>query len=284
MTKDRQETGATGRGLAPGWRPRGIVHWNLRPPALYEHAVRRDEGRLVRGGPFSTITAPHTGRSPNDKFLVREPTSEGDIWWGPVNQPMHQDCFATLRDDVIRNLTRAGELFVRDVYAGADPHFRMPVRFITTNAWHAMFVYNMFIRPVSDDPIPDSVFTVLHAPDMQADPGRHCTRSGTFIVINFAERLALIGGTQYAGEMKKTMFSVLNYMYPKQAILPMHCSANVGADGDVAIFFGLSGTGKIGLTPTGTTFRHVNWQRCSTKASNAMPIRFLIACARQDPS
>jgi phosphoenolpyruvate carboxykinase (ATP) len=248
MTKNRKSAGAMERDLAPGLRPRGMVHWNLRPAALYEHAVRRDEGRLVRGGPFSTITAPHTGRSPNDKFLVREPTSEGDIWWGSVNQPMHQDCFATLRDDVIRNLSREDELFVRDVHAGADPRYRMSVRFITTNAWHAMFVYNMFIRPESDDPITEPRFTVLHVPDMRAEPGRHCTRSGTFIAINFAERIALIGGTQYAGEMKKTMFSVLNYMYPNQGILPMHCSANVGLDGDVAIFFGLSGTGKTTLS------------------------------------
>jgi phosphoenolpyruvate carboxykinase (ATP) len=119
---------------------------------------------------------------------------------------------------------------------------------MTTNAWHAMFVYNMFIRPETDDPIGDPAFTVLHTPDMHSEPGRHCTRSGTFILVNFAERIALIGGTQYAGEMKKTMFTVLNYMYPKQAILPMHCSANVGAGGDVAIFFGLSGTGKTTLS------------------------------------
>jgi phosphoenolpyruvate carboxykinase (ATP) len=252
MTNDAKNAETVARDVASGLRPNGTIHWNLRPVVLCEHAVKREEGFLVRGGPFSTITAPHTGRSPNDKFVVREPGTESEVWWGPVNQPLKPEHFATLREDVVSYLNQQDELFVRDVHAGADPRYQMSVRFVTPNAWHAMFAYNMFIRPDSDDPIAAPDFTVLHAPNMQADPERHGTRSGTFIVINFAERTVLIGGTLYAGEMKKSMFSVLNYMYPKQGTLPMHCSANVGDDGEVAIFFGLSGTGKTTLSADST--------------------------------
>jgi phosphoenolpyruvate carboxykinase (ATP) len=240
---------AQARTIAPGVAGSGAVHWNLPPAGLYENAVRRAEGRIVSGGPFIAVTAPHTGRSPGDKFVVREPGSEADIWWGPVNQPMETAHWDALSADVRNYLSGQPELFVRDVFAGADPTRRIPVRFITTNAWHAMFVYNMFLRP--DAEYLDSFephFTVLHAPEMQAKPDRHGTSSGTFIVINFAERTVLIGGTRYAGELKKSMFTILNYMYPKQGILSMHCSANTGDRGDVAIFFGLSGTGKTTLS------------------------------------
>jgi phosphoenolpyruvate carboxykinase (ATP) len=229
--------------------PGGTVRWNLPPEALYEAAVHRQEGQIVARGPFITITAPHTGRSPNDKFVVREPESESDIWWGKVNQPMEMEQYRLLREGVLHHLGAQRELFVRDVFAGADPQHRMAVRFVTPNAWHALFVYNMFLRPaVAELSAFAADFTVLHAPDMKADPKRHGTRSGTFIVINFAERTVLIGGTRYAGEMKKSMFSILNYIYPARGVLPMHCSANVGEGGDVALFFGLSGTGKTTLS------------------------------------
>jgi phosphoenolpyruvate carboxykinase (ATP) len=240
---------ATQASRVAGLQPSGKLHWNLPPAGLYETAIRRNEGTIVAGGPFIAVTTPHTGRSPGDKFVLREPGSEADIWWGNVNQPMEQPDFERLLGDVRQYLNGEEHLFVRDVFAGADPAYQIPVRFITTNAWHAMFVYNMFLRPDAgtlDDFEPQ--FTVLHAPEMQADPERHGTRSGTFVVINFEQRLVLIGGTRYAGELKKSMFTILNYLYPKQGILSMHCSANVGDRGDVAVFFGLSGTGKTTLS------------------------------------
>lgn len=235
--------------IAPDLKPRETVNWNLGPAALYESAIRRGEGQLAAGGPFAAITTPHTGRSPKDKFVVREPTSEADIWWGKTNQAMTPDHYAALREDILRHLA-GREIFVRDVFAGAERTLRISVRFVTENAWHALFVYNMFIRPNPeelDDFTPG--FTVLHAPEMTADPARHGTNSGTAIVVNFAERTILIAGTRYAGEMKKSIFTLLNYIYPKQGILSMHCSANVGEDeSDVALFFGLSGTGKTTLS------------------------------------
>jgi phosphoenolpyruvate carboxykinase (ATP) len=240
---------ASGHPLARGLQPTGTVHWNLGPEALYEAAVQRQEGQIVARGPIITITAPHTGRSPNDKFIVREPGSEESIWWGKINQPMDPAHYHDLHDAVLEHLAARPELFVRDVFAGADPTYRTGVRFITPNAWHALFVHNMFLRPTPSELEAFAAdFTVLHAPDLKADPERHGTRSGTFIVINFAERTVLIGGTRYAGEMKKSMFTTLNYLYPAQDILPMHCSANRGDAEDVALFFGLSGTGKTTLS------------------------------------
>jgi phosphoenolpyruvate carboxykinase (ATP) len=234
--------------LLPGLRPTKPVNWNLRTAALYEAAIRRNEGKVAAGGPFAAVTTPHTGRSPNDKFVVREPSSEGRIWWGQVNQPMEPAQWTVLKADVLAHLADR-ELFVRDVFAGADPAHRLSVRFVTESAWHALFVYNMFLRPTPGEVAqftPD--FTVLHAPELHASPERHGTRSGTFIVLNLAERVVLIGGTRYAGEMKKSIFTLLNYVYPTRGVLSMHCSANVGREGDVAIFFGLSGTGKTTLS------------------------------------
>ena len=224
------------------------VHRNLTPSQLYEHAVRRREGVLTASGPFAAITSPHTGRSPNDKFIVREPSSSDHIWWGKVNQPIAPAHYERLKTDVEAHL-QGQELFVRDVYAGADPTYRLPIRFITPNAWHALFVYNMFLRPADGDLSRFKPgFHVLHAPELLADPAIHGTRSGTFIVINLAERTILIGGTRYAGELKKSIFSILNYLLPRQGVLSMHCSANVGSAGDCALFFGLSGTGKTTLS------------------------------------
>lgn len=224
------------------------VHWNLSPAACIEHAVLRAEGQITVAGPFNAVTSPHTGRSPKDKFIVREGSTESDVWWGPVNAAFEPRQFEALRGKVVEYL-QGQQLFVRDVYACADPECRVRVRFVSATAWHSLFVHNMFIRPPAEelrDFIPD--FTVLHAPEMQANPEADGTRSGAFIILNFAERLALIGGTRYAGELKKSIFTLLNYMLPKQDVLSMHCSANVGDDGRTALFFGLSGTGKTTLS------------------------------------
>jgi phosphoenolpyruvate carboxykinase (ATP) len=224
------------------------VYRNLSPSQLYEHALRRREGVVTAGGPFAAVTTPHTGRSPNDKFLVQETDSAPRIWWGKVNQPISPTQFERLKTDVEEHLA-GQELFVRDVHAGADPNYRLPIRFITPNAWHALFAYNMFLRP-SDQELAtfEPGFEVLHAPEFQADPALHGTKSGTFIIVSFAQRTVLIGGTRYAGEMKKSIFTVLNYLLPTRGVLSMHCSANVGRQGDCALFFGLSGTGKTTLS------------------------------------
>jgi phosphoenolpyruvate carboxykinase (ATP) len=232
-----------------GLSPAGEVHWNLICPELILAAARRSEGEFAAGGPFVAVTKPHTGRSPNDKFVVKEPTSENDVDWGKVNQPLAADKYKLLLEDVRNYLNEQEELFVEDLYCGADPTYRLSVRYVSPNAWHMAFVRNMFIRPdISALPTFDPNFTVLHAPEFEADPARHGTRTGTFIILNVAERTILIGGTRYAGELKKSMFTVMNYLLPKQGVLSMHCSANTGKDGDTALFFGLSGTGKTTLS------------------------------------
>ncbi len=234
---------------AQGLNPKGEVHWNLTPPVLIQDAIRRGEGQVADMGPFASVTAPHTGRSPNDKFLVKEPSSEHDVDWGRVNRPMSPEHFETLLADVQSYLDERDELFVQDLYCGADPKYRLSVRYVSPNAWQMAFVRNMFIRPEATElPTFDPNFTVLHAPEMQADPGRHGTRTGTFVVLNLAKRMILIGGTRYAGELKKAMFTVMNYYMPKEGVLSMHCSANIGPAGDTALFFGLSGTGKTTLS------------------------------------
>ncbi len=223
------------------------IHANLTPPALIEHALQRGEGSLTDRGAFAAVTTPHTGRSPRDKFILEEPGTGDRIWW--EKNPRHDPaCFERLHEDV-RAYLDARELFVQDLFGGSDPAYRLPVRFITPNAWHALFVRNMFLRALPAELAQFRPgFTVLHAPDFQADPARHGTRTGTFIVINFAKKLVLIGGTRYAGEMKKSIFTVLNYLLPAQGVMPMHCSANLGPAGDAAVFFGLSGTGKTTLS------------------------------------
>ncbi len=232
-----------------GLKPSGEVHWNLLPPELITAALRRGEGELADMGPFVGITSPHTGRSPNDKFVVREPDTQGDVDWGKVNQPLAPEKFDRLLLDVRRYLDGQQELFVQDLYCGADPKYRLAVRYVSPNAWHMSFVRNMFIRPDTSDLASFSPnFTVLHAPEFQADPATHGTRTGTFIVLDLAKRMILIGGTRYAGELKKAMFTVMNYYMPRQGVLSMHCSANTGPSGDTALFFGLSGTGKTTLS------------------------------------
>ena len=234
---------------AQGLKPSGGVHWNLVGTVLIESAVRRGEGELADMGPFVAVTAPHTGRSPNDKFVVKDPSTDKDVDWGKVNQPLAPEKFELLLNDVRKYLNARDELFVQDLYCGADAKYRLSVRYVSPSAWHMAFVRNMFIRPdIADLATFDPNFTVLHAPEFECDPAKHGTRTGTFIVLNLAKRMILIGGTRYAGELKKSMFTVMNYYLPKQHVLSMHCSANTGKGGDTALFIGLSGTGKTTLS------------------------------------
>ncbi len=231
-----------------GLQPQKAVHWNLSPVQLYEKALERGEGRLAHMGAFATVTSPHTGRSPKDRFTVRESLTGDNVDWGSVNIPLSEEHFYALREDVIAFLN-GQELFVRDARGGADPNHSLNVRVVTHNAWHNLFAYNMFLRPTPEELAGfQPEFTVLHAPGVRVDPDKHGTTSGTFIVVNFKERQVLIGGSNYAGEIKKSIFSVMNYMLPDQGVLPMHCSANVGDNGESALFFGLSGTGKTTLS------------------------------------
>lgn len=244
------------RGISPsryGLDNHGIqnvnaVHWNLPSPILYEEAVRRREGRLSHLGPLMVRTGDHTGRAPKDKFIVREPSSAEQIWWGEVNQSMEPNCFETLRQRLLA-FWQGRDLFVQDCFAGADPEYRTPIRIVTATAWHSLFARNLFIQ-ASPDELQEHVpkFTVLHAPNFHAIPEVDCTRSSVFVVIHFGEGLVLIGGTHYAGEIKKSIFTLMNYLLPQEGVLPMHCSANMGEKGDVALFFGLSGTGKTTLS------------------------------------
>ncbi len=223
------------------------VRWNLSAAALYEEAVRRKEGVIAAGGPLACRTGQHTGRSPNDKFVVREPSSQAEIVWGKINRPMEPAQFDLLHRDLLTSLS-GKELFVLDCYACADPAYRLPVRVINEFAWHNLFCRNLFIddRSAVEAGAPD--FTIIDSPSFKADPARHGTNSDVVIALNFAKKLVLIGGSSYAGEMKKSIFTVLNYVLPLQNVMPMHCSANVGPDDDVALFFGLSGTGKTTLS------------------------------------
>lgn len=232
----------------------GILYWNLPTPALYEETARRREGIISHMGPLVVRTGQYTGRSPNDKFIVREPESEQHIWWGKVNQAFEVHNFNGLYARMLAYL-QGRDLFIQDSYAGADSDYRIRVRVITEMAWHSLFARNLFIQPSDDELknfIPD--FTIINLPNFHAVPELDGTRSDAFIIVNFARRLILIGGTSYAGEIKKSVFTILNYLLPHKKVLSMHCSANIGAEGDTAIFFGLSGTGKTTLSadPTRT--------------------------------
>ncbi len=231
-----------------GLRHVAQAHWNLQVPALYEAAIRRGEGEMTDGGPLAVRTGQHTGRSVNDKFIVKEPGSEKNIDWGTVNRPIDPVNFEGLRRRMLAYLQNR-DVFVLDTFGGADPTYRLPVRVITEHAWQSLFARNMFIRTTPEeqkDFTPE--FTILCAPGFSADPEIDGVRSETFILLNFAERMVLIGGTSYAGEIKKSVFSILNYLLPGRGVLPMHCSVNVSPDGSPAIFFGLSGTGKTTLS------------------------------------
>ena len=233
---------------AQGLAPEGRVRRNLSPAELYEETLRLGTGRLALGGGLVTVTAPHTGRSPNDRFIVHEAGSADQIDWGDVNVPIAEEHYARLKADIIERLNGC-DLYVRDARAGADLRYGINVRVISESPWHDLFAYNMFLRlgPGEEDGFePD--FVVYHAPSMQADPERHGTNSGAFIVVHFTERVVLVGGTPYAGEIKKSIFSSLNFLLPARGVLPMHCSANIGDGGDTALFFGLSGTGKTTLS------------------------------------
>ena len=238
-----------GKNLGAHGIDAGRVHWNLQIPELVEHAVRRGEAVLAQDGPIVASTGQHTGRSPNDRFIVREPSSEQNVAWGKVNKPLDADKFDRLHERMLAYV-KGKELYALDCQAGADPEFRLKVRVINELAWHNLFARHMFI-PVTDPAAqaahePD--FTVIDVPSFTADPKIDGTNSETFIIVNFAKKVVLIGGTSYAGEMKKSIFSVMNYLLPLRDTMPMHCSANVGKSGDVALFFGLSGTGKTTLS------------------------------------
>ena len=226
------------------------IHWNQSSPALYEAAIHRKEAQVGAGGTLVAMTGTFTGRAPNDKFIVDNEVSHDKVWWGAVNKGIDEASFDKVLEDALAFLEDK-EIFVQDLLAGADPATELPVRIITQNAWHAMFARNMFIRPSDlerEINVDEPQFTVIHVPEMQAEAARHNTNDGAFVLLNFARRLIVIGGTQYAGEIKKSIFSVMNYLLPQQGIMSMHASANVGKEGDVAILFGLSGTGKTTLS------------------------------------
>jgi phosphoenolpyruvate carboxykinase (ATP) len=227
----------------------GQVYWNLPNEALYEEIVFRREATITQQGPIVVNTGEHPARSANDKFVVRESTSEGRIWWGQYNRPFDSDKFMELFGRM-QGFLQGRDVFVQDCYAGADPQYRLPIRIVTETAWHSLFARNMFLVPATDDELRSHVpeFTVLCLPSFRAMPQMDTTRSDTFIIINFKQRLCLIGNTAYGGEIKKSIFTVLNYLLPLKGVLSMHCSANVGSQGDVALFFGLSGTGKTTLS------------------------------------
>ncbi|MEJ5301513.1 MAG: phosphoenolpyruvate carboxykinase (ATP) [Thermodesulforhabdaceae bacterium] len=235
-----------------GFRRIAAIHLNLPPPALYEHAVRRSEGTITYGGALAVRTGKYTGRTPRDRFIVREPSSEADIWWGEINQPFEEEKFNRLFRSVIAYL-EGKELFVQDCAVGADPQYRLRLRVVTEKAWQSLFAYNMFLRIQNEENEIDSElgsdpFLIISVPDFEACPELDGTVSEAFIIIHLAKRIILIGGTGYGGEIKKAVFTVMNYFMPKHKVFPMHCAANVGKDGKVALFFGLSGTGKTSLS------------------------------------
>jgi phosphoenolpyruvate carboxykinase (ATP) len=228
-----------------------LAYWNLTTEALYEEAIFRGEGATVAGGPFVAHTGKHTARSANDKFVVRHVDSENNIWWGVYNRPFEIEKFDSLYARMLGYL-QGRDVFVQDLYGGADENYRLPVRFVTEQAWHSMFLRNMFLLPQSLEEYKRFVpeFTIFGLPGFKGTPSIDSTNTETFIVLNFEKKLAIIGNTAYAGELKKTVFTLLNYLLPLEGVLSMHCSANVNPDdpNDVALFFGLSGTGKTTLS------------------------------------
>jgi len=228
----------------------GNVYWNLTTGALYEEIVRRREGLILHRGPIAVKTGHFTGRAANDKFIVKEPSSENHVWWGKVNRPFDEKKFDALFHRLLAYI-QGKDLYIQDCYAGADPKYQVPIRIITENAWHNLFARNMFVQIEDREKLERHVpeCTILNVPHFHANPELDGTHSEAFILVNFGRKLILIGGTSYAGEIKKSAFTILNYFLPKEEkVLPMHCSANMGGNGDVAIFFGLSGTGKTTLS------------------------------------
>ncbi|MDR7102782.1 phosphoenolpyruvate carboxykinase [Croceicoccus sp. BE223] len=225
------------------------IHANLGTAALVEHALENGEGRLSKYGALVVDTGRFTGRSVKDKFVVRDDMTEATINWGKINQPMSAEHFANLKADFMEALKGEDELYVADLFGGSQPEYRVNVRVITQMAWHSLFIRTLLVRPTAEELasfVPE--FTIINLPSFKADPERHGSRSDTMIAVSFTEKLILIANTEYSGEMKKGVFGLLNYLLPEQGVMPMHCSANVGADGKTAIFFGLSGTGKTTLS------------------------------------
>jgi len=225
------------------------VFYNYGTPALYEQVIRRREGLLSHLGPLVVRTGYHTGRSPNDKFTVRESSSEQNVWWGKVNKGMSEECFERIYFKMMAYI-QGKDLYVEDCYVSADPKYKLGIRVITENAWHNLFARNMFRRYKSEEELNnhETNFTIIHTPNFHADREVDCTNSEVFVIVNFAKKIVLIGGSSYAGEIKKSIFSIMNYLMPLRNVMSMHCSSNLGKDGDVAIFFGLSGTGKTTLS------------------------------------
>jgi phosphoenolpyruvate carboxykinase (ATP) len=223
------------------------VYWNLNTPELYEEIARRSEGLLSNYGAILVDTGEHTGRAAKDKAIVRESGSEDKVFWGDVNKDFSQEKFNALKERMMAH-AKGRELFVQDTFVGADPKYRLPVRVVSELSWHSLFARTMFISDAGATEPHKPEFTIINFPSFQADPQRDGTRSPTFILMDFSQRLVLIGGTSYAGETKKSAFTIMNYLLPQRNVMSMHCSANVGAEGDVAIFFGLSGTGKTTLS------------------------------------
>jgi phosphoenolpyruvate carboxykinase (ATP) len=225
------------------------LYWNLETAALVEQAIARGEGHLAADGPLVVATGRHTGRSAQDKFIVRDAETESTVWWGKTNKAMSPDGFAALKADFLAELANRDTLFVQDLYGGSQPSNRVNVRVVTQYAWHSLFIRTMLVRPAAHE-LPGFVadYTIIDLPSFRADPERHGCRTETVIAVNFSEKLILIGGTEYAGEMKKSVFGLLNYLLPVKGIMPMHCSANIGPEGGSAVFFGLSGTGKTTLS------------------------------------
>src|SRR3954470_8165736 len=230
-----------------GLRGLAGVHWNLPAEQLYEYAIAGKEGHVVEGGAFCAETGIHTGRSPKDKFVVCDDSTEKTIWW-EKNGKLSPAQFDVLLNDFLEH-AKGKQLFAQDLYGGADPKYRIKARVFTELAWHSLFIRSLLIRPERKD-LPSYVpdFTILCLPTFKADPKKHGVRSETVVALNLTKRMILIGGSFYAGEMKKSVFTTLNYYLPAESVMPMHCSANVGKDGDVALFFGLSGTGKTTLS------------------------------------
>ena len=232
-----------------GIATKATIFANLGTAPLVEHAVRNSEGVLAADGPLVVQTGKHTGRSAMDKFIVRDAETEGSVWWGKTNAAMTPEHFATLKADFLSALGAKDTLYVADLFGGSQAEHRVNVRVINEFAWHNLFIRTLLVRPVAAELegfVPE--YTIIDLPSFKADPARHGTRGETVIAVNFSEKLILIGGTAYAGEMKKSVFGILNYLLPTAGVMPMHCSANIGPDGKTAVFFGLSGTGKTTLS------------------------------------
>ncbi|HEX6661640.1 MAG TPA: phosphoenolpyruvate carboxykinase (ATP), partial [Sphingomicrobium sp.] len=245
MTDRVPQSGLDTQGIATG----AEIFWNLTTAPLVEHAVRRGEGLLAKDGPLVVRTGKHTGRAAQDRFIVRNSVSEDTVWWGKTNKPMDPDAFDRLYDDFLIALADKDMLFAADLYGGSQAENRVRVRVINELAWHNLFIRTLLVRPEAEELAEFAPeFTMIDLPSFRADPERHGCRSETVIAVNLEKKLVLIGGTSYAGEMKKSVFGLLNFILPPNGIMPMHCSANIGPKGDTAIFFGLSGTGKTTLS------------------------------------